>query len=73
MEYEVIIKEWKAGHSKKWLIDEEYKSLMWLKKNRGAFKYSKLKEIKQQASRNIEEALLKWWKEEILKEKRKKR
>lgn len=59
----------KSGHSKKWLIDEEYKSLMWLKKNRGAFKYSKDSEIKDIASLNIEEALLKWWKEEILKKK----
>ena len=49
MEYEAIIKEFKSGHSKKWLIDEEYKSLIWLKKNRGAFKYSKAKEIKEEA------------------------
>lgn len=67
MEYETIIREFKSGHSKKWLIDEEYKSLIWLKKNRGMFKYSKAKEIKDKASQNIEEALLKWWKEEILK------
>ncbi len=66
MRYETIIENWKQGYSKKWLIEEEYKSLLWQKKQRKI----KASDLKEESQRNIEEALLKWWREEILKNDR---
>lgn len=68
MKYETIILNWKQGHSKKWLVEEEYKSLLWQKKQRKI----KASDLREESKRNIEEALLTWWREEILKNDRRK-
>ena len=60
MIYETIIHNWRIGHSKNWLVEEEYKELMNKYRNSG-MKIS-AKEIKYLAKKNIEEALLRWWK-----------
>ena len=60
MNYETIIHNWRIGHSKNWLVEKEYKELMNNYKN-GRMKI-KAKEVKYLAKKNIEEALLRWWK-----------
>ena len=54
MKYEQIVELWKAGFSKKYIIDLEYHSL----KATGFYKNETAKQLKQIAYKNVENTLL---------------
>lgn len=63
MREEDIVRNWREGHSRKWLIDKELKDLK---------PFATTKEqranLSWQAQHNVEEALIKWYRREVMGE-----
>jgi len=56
---ETIVKLWRQGHSRNYIIGEERKWLKVLNEN------MKRKELDETARRNVEQALLRWWRKNV--------
>ena len=63
-----IINEFNNGHSRRWIYDEMYRSLMYQKKNnKTLYSLKDSKEILKEAQQEVDRVLIKWYKENISK------
>lgn len=60
MEKRAIVNQWLAGHTRDWLEQQQFNDIIYLDRCKGL----KKPEIKRLARRDVEEALLDWWREQ---------